>query len=224
MKKLDLKKQYRALYAASSKTAALVEVPELLFLVIDGQIEKGSGPGTSTAFQSAVQALYGVAYTLKFMSKLRKAKAIDYPVMPLEAIWWVENGKFELSRPDRWSWRAMILQPGHITSGMLTEATEKLGEKKPTLVLNALRLLKDQEGPCVQMLHVGPFATEPVTVARMAAFAAEHGLSERHEQDRRHGQLLVHDHHEIYLSDPRRIAPGKLKTILRKPVVRAGTA
>jgi len=221
MKKIDLKKQYRALYTASSRTPAIVDVPILLLLAIDGQIEKGRTPGTSAAFQSAVQALYGAAYTLKFMSKLRKANAIDYAVMPLEAIWWVEDGQFQLSRPDRWRWRAMIVQPGHISSEMLAEATVTLRAKKPALVMDRLRLVKDNEGLCVQMLHVGPYATEPATVAKMARFAAEQGLSERHERE---GQLLVHDHHEIYLSDPRRTGPEKLKTILRRPVVRASTA
>ena len=224
MKRLDLKKQYCALYSASARTAALVEVPELLFLVIDGQLEEGSTPGTSAAFQLAVETLYGAAYTLKFMSKLRKAKAIDYPVMPLEAIWWVEDGKFVLSKSDRWRWRAMILQPVHITAEMLAEAAAKLRTKKPALALDALRLMKEQEGLCVQMLHVGSYATEPVTVARMAALGAEQGIRERHELNHPDGQRLVHDHHEIYLSDPRRTAAVKLKTILRRPVIRAGTA
>ena len=100
MKTLDLRKKYQHLYKPSAKKIDLVDVPEFSFVMIDGRIEKGQSPGTSPAFQDAMQALYGAAYTLKFTSKLRKTNAIDYPVMALEAIWWVENGVFEISKPD----------------------------------------------------------------------------------------------------------------------------
>jgi len=220
MKKLDLRRQYRAAYNPSAKNPEIIQVPELTFLTIDGKIEKGASPGTSPAFQNALQALYGAAYTLKFMSKLRKKNAIDYPVMALEAIWWVEDGQFDIARPDNWCWRAMIMQPDHITEEMFAEALETLRRKKPTLVTNGLRLEKYHEGLCVQVMHIGPYTAEPATVARMHAHAAEHGLTIRHDRMKRKGRLVVHDHHEIYLGDPRRSAPEKLKTVLRLPVVK----
>jgi len=221
MKTVDLRKRQRALYQASARAPRLVEVPELPFLSIDGRIEPGSSPGTSPAFQAAVEALYGAAYTLKFSFRKRRTGAVDWPVMPLEAIWWVEGGKFELGRPDDWSWRAMILQPEQVTADALAEAMEQLRKKKPSPAVGRLRLQRFEEGLCVQMLHLGPYATEPVTVATMRAFAQAQGLVERHDVVKGRGGLEVRDHHEIYLSDPRRTAPAKLKTLVRHPVKRA---
>jgi len=119
MKRLDLRKAWKHLYQPSAKKVEIVEVPELLFLMVDGRIERGRSPGDSPAFLEAVQALFSASYTLKFQSKLRKKDPIDCPVMALEALWWVEDGNFELSQPDNWSWRAMMMQPQHITSDML---------------------------------------------------------------------------------------------------------
>ena len=218
MKTVDLRKQHGGLYRAGSKGPELVEVPDLAFLSVDGRIERGAAPGTSAAFQAAVQALYGAAYTLKFTFKKRKTSAVDWPVMPLEAIWWVEDGRFDIGQPDDWSWRAMILQPEVVDAGALEEAVAQLRKKRPSAALEELRLLRYQEGSCVQMLHVGPYATEPATVERMRAFAAEHGLTERYDVVKRRGQMDVWGHHEIYLSDPRRTAPEKLKTLVRHPV------
>ena len=221
MKMIDLRKQHGSLYRAGSRGPELVEVPELAFLGVDGRIEPGATPGTSPGFQAAVQALYGAAYTLKFSFKKRKTRAVDWPVMPLEAIWWVEGGRFDISRPDQWSWRAMILQPDVVDDAALAEAVTGLRKKHSSPVLEELHLERYEEGPCVQMLHLGPYATEPVTVERMLAYASEHRLLERHEQVRRRGALEIWDHHEIYLSDPRRTAPAKLKTLIRHPVARS---
>jgi hypothetical protein len=115
MKKLDLRRKYKHLYQPSARKVEVVEVPEFSFAVIDGRIEKGHAPGDSPAFLAAIQALFGISYTLKFQSKLRKKNAIDYPVMVLEALWWVEDGHFELSKPDNWRWRAMMMQPTSTT-------------------------------------------------------------------------------------------------------------
>jgi hypothetical protein len=218
MKTLDLRKQFKSLYQPSAKAPELVNVPDLLFLMVDGRIGKGETPGISPAFQQAIQALYGAAYTLKFMSKQRKTGAVDYPVMALEAIWWVEGGRFDLSRPEDWCWRAMIMQPDLVTPEMFDEALTKLRKKRPSPALDLLRLERYHEGLAVQMMHVGPYADEPATVARMQAFAGEQGLEERHDHVRKSGQLAVYDHHEIYLGDPRRSAPEKLKTVVRHPV------
>lgn len=221
MKTVDLRREHRSLYQAGVKAPELIEVPELQFLSIDGRIEAGSSPGSSPAFATAVQALYGAAYTLKFSFKKRKTGAVDWPVMPLEAIWWVEEGEFDIARPDDWSWRAMILQPALVTPDALAGAVEQLRKKKPSPAFEQLRLQQYTEGVCTQMLHVGPYATEPATVERMRAFAEAEGLVERHDRVRRRGVLVVHDHHEIYLGDPRRTAPEKLKTLIRHPVKRA---
>jgi hypothetical protein len=219
--KIDLKKQLKHLYQPSARQVVLVRVPRFNFAMLDGQIEPGQSPGTSPAFQAAVAALYGVAYTLKFMSKLRETNAIDYPVMALEALWWVEDGIFELAKPDDWHWRAMILQPDHITRRMFSEAIDKVSAKRPSPVVDQLRLEPYTEGLCVQTLHIGPYASEPATVARMQAFAAEQGYTDRHDRALRQGRLVIHDHHEIYLSDPRRAQPEKLRTVVRHPVKKA---
>jgi hypothetical protein len=176
--------------------------------MIDGRMEKGKTPGESPAFQEAMQALYGAAYTLKFMSKLRKKNAIDYTVMALEGLWWVEGGTFAITKPDNWRWRAMIMQPDHITAELFAEALEKIRQKRPSPSVEKLRLERFCEGLCIQTMHIGPYADEPATIERMNIFAAENGYA------------LRGNHHEIYLGDPRRTAPEKLKTVLRHPVRR----
>jgi hypothetical protein len=206
MKKLDLRKSYKHLYGPSARKVEVIEVPELPFLMVDGRIEPGRSPGDSSSFLEAVQALFGASYTLKFQSKQRKKNPIDYPVMALEALWWVEDGKFELSKPDNWSWRAMMMQPEHITPEMLAQALEQLHEKRPSPGLDRLRLETFREGLCIQTMHIGPYSEEPATVERMRAFAAEQGYT------------FANRHHEIYLSDPRRCAPAKMKTVLRHGV------
>lgn len=210
MKKLDLKRDLKQFYAPSAKKIEVVDVPPFNFAMIEGAIEPGHEPGDSPAFQQATEALYGVAYTLKFMSKKRAENPIDYPVMALEGLWWVEDGRFDISVKDNWHWRLMILQPEHITEEMFQKALEQQREKRDNPALDHLRLETFHEGLCVQTMHIGPYSTEPVTVARMEAFAAENGYGMRRE------------HHEIYLGDPRRAAPEKLRTILRHPVEVAG--
>jgi hypothetical protein len=208
MAKLDLRKQYKNLYSPSVKSVEMVDVPALKFAMVDGQIEPGSSPGSSAAFQEAVQALYGISFTLKFMSKLRKEDPLDYGVMALEGLWWVEDGEFDITRPEGWRWTAMIMQPDHITQAMYQEALEQLCKKKPGPGLTKLRFETFQEGLSMQILHIGPYAQEPATMDKMNAFATENGYT-------RHGK-----HHEIYMGDPRRVDPAKLKTILRHPLIK----
>lgn len=204
---LDLRKQYRHLYAPSARQVQLVEVPPLPFLRIDGAIEPGHGPGTSPGFQEATAALYGAAYTLKFMFKKRQTDPVDYPVMALEGLWWVSDGKFNIEIKDNWLYTLMILQPEMVTQEHLAEALAQLRKKRGGQPdLENVRLESFHEGTCIQVMHIGPYATEPATLERMRAFAAEQGLR------------LRHDHHEIYMGDPRRGDPQKLKTILRHPV------
>jgi hypothetical protein len=208
MKILDLKKELKYLYAPSAKKVEMVEVPSLQFAMIDGAIEKGSEPGKSPAFAEATEALYGISYTLKFMFKKRKTKAVDYPVMALEGLWWVEDGMFDITIKDNWFYTLMILQPDIVTQDIfdegLAEVRRKHGDGE---AVSKIRLKSFKEGLCAQTMHVGPYATEPAAVERMKAFAAENGY--------RDCVGLGGKHHEIYLGDPRRAQPEKLKTILR---------
>jgi hypothetical protein len=211
MKILDLKKELKYLYQPSAKKVELVNVPCLQFAMIDGAIEKGKEPGNSPAFQEATQALYSISYTLKFMLKKRKTHAIDYPVMALEGLWWVEDGMFDITVKDNWFYTLMILQPDVITKDIFVEGLEQVKKKKgDSPALAKLGLAEFEEGLCVQVMHIGPYATEPATVDQMHAFAAENGYRDRVGSN---GQ-----HHEIYLGDPRKADPAKLKTVLRHPV------
>lgn len=208
MVELDLRKQWKHLYGPSAKKVELVDVPELKFLMIDGRIEPGQEPGTSPGFEEAVGALYSAAYTLKFTSKLRKENPINYPVMALEGLWSLAEVNYDISIKDNWTYRLMILQPDHITQEMLADAVLQAGKKRPNPALERLRLEGFCEGLCVQIMHVGPYATEPATLERMRAWAADNGYR------------LRDLHHEIYLGDPRRADQDKLKTVLRHPVER----
>jgi hypothetical protein len=211
MKTLDLKKQYKPLYQPSAKKAAIVQVPRLQFAMIDGAIEKGGEPGTSPAFREAMMALYGLSYTLKFTSKLRKQNPIDYPVMALEGLWWVEDGHFDITVKDNWCYTVMMLQPEHITPEMFEEARAQIRKKgRDSAALSKAQLAHFEEGWCVQMMHIGPYTTEPATIELLRLFAAEHGYRDRVGPTGKH--------HEIYMSDPRRVAPEKMKTVLRHPV------
>jgi hypothetical protein len=211
MKTLDLKKELKYLYQPSAKKPEILNVPKLQFAMIDGAIEKGKEPGNSAGFQEATQALYGIAYTLKFMLKKRKTNPIDYPVMALEGLWWVEDGLFDITVKDNWFYTLMILQPDIVTRDMFAEGLEQVRKKKgDSPALHSVRLANFEEGLCVQIMHVGPYATEPATIERMRAFALENGYRDHVGPDGKH--------HEIYLSDPRKAKPEKLKTVLRHPI------
>jgi hypothetical protein len=213
MKTLDLKKQFKYLYQPSAKKIETIQVPNLQFAMIDGAIEKGSEPGKSPAFAEATQALYGLSYTLKFMLKKRKTNAIDYPVMALEGLWWVEDGMFDITIKDNWFYTLMIMQPDVITKDLFEEAREQVRKKKGgNELLSKAKLTHFEEGLCVQVMHIGPYATEPATINRMKEFMQENGYLD--------SVGIGGKHHEIYLGDPRKAAPAKLKTVLRHPVVR----
>lgn len=207
--KLDLKNEYKALYSSSAKTPQLVDVPAMSFLRIDGAIEPGQAPGTSPLFQENMQALYGAAYTFKFMLKQRTADPLDYPVMAFEGLWWVEDGRFDINIKDNWFYTLQIMQPEQVTPEVFAEALAKLRKKKGNLEsFMRLRLEQFHEGLCVQMLHIGPYATEPATVEIMDALIQAQGLKKTGK------------HHEIYLGNPLLADPAKLKTILRHPVAK----
>ncbi len=214
MEKLDLKKQLKHLYLPSAKAVTVVDVPEMKFIMIDGRLEDDATPGTSPSFAAAIGALYGLSYTLKFMSKGRPVDPIDYTVMALEGLWDFPSGGSEFAASGGWAWTMMMMQPDHVTSDMFSEALGQVRrksekERRPTESLDRVRFERFREGLCLQIMHIGPYADEPATVARMEAFAEENGYVFRGR------------HHEIYLGDPRTAKPENLKTVLRHAVARS---
>lgn len=203
MEKIDLKKQLKHLYQPTHKEFTIVDVPPMQFLMLDG----AGDPNTSQSFQEAMQALYGMSYTLKFASK--KELGIDYTVMALEGLWWADDmEEFSLENKDAWQWTVMMMQPDHITPGLVEAAREQLARKKDVPALPRLRFETFHEGLSVQIMYFGPYADEGPTIARMHAFIKDNGYT------------FNGKHHEIYLGDPRTAAPEKLRTVLRQPVVR----
>jgi hypothetical protein len=202
MPKIDLKKEWKNLYTASARTPSLVRVPRLKYLMVDG----AGDPGTAPAFMQAMEALYGVSYTLKFTMKLGPRK-LDWTVMPPEGIWWAEGGQsVGTAEKQAWRWTLMVAQPSFITAAMVRQAKKTLKEKRNPARLEEVRLEALNEGACVQIMHIGPYAEEQRSVEKLFAFAAENG------------HTVAGKHHEIYFSDPRRTKPEKLKTIVRYPV------
>jgi hypothetical protein len=213
MKKLDLKKDLKAFYMPSAKKVAFIDVPRFNFLMVDGAIEPGKEPGNSPLFQENTEAMYGAAYTLKFMLKKREQDPVDYPVMAMEGLWTVRDGIFDITIKDNWDYTLMILVPDLITPDDFEQALTQLRQKKGDQPgFNRLRLDTFEEGPCVQVMHIGPYAEEPATLERLHAFMAEHDYQDL--------VGLGGMHHEIYIGDPRRAAPERLKTVLRHPVRR----
>jgi hypothetical protein len=213
METIDLRKQFKRLYQPSAKKVELVQAPPLQFAMIDGAIEKGCTPGDSPGFQEATQAIYGISYTLKFMLKKRKVDPVDYPVMALEGLWWIADGVFDIRVKDNWLYTLMIMQPEIITQELFEEARREVCKKRgESAALSRLRLERFEEGLCAQVMHIGPYATEPATMERMHAFMEASGY--------RDAVGLGGKHHEIYLGDPRKADPLKLKTVLRHPVLK----
>ncbi len=201
MDKIDLKKVWKELYRPSTKQVSRVDVPPFNYLMIDGR----GDPNTAQEYKEAIEALYPVAYTLKFMLK-KGAIGEDYVVMPLEGLWWVEDmADFSAQRKDDWQWTMMILQPDVVTEEMVAEAVAQTREKKNPPALDKVRLEALHEGSSAQIMHIGPYADEAPNIQKVHQFIADAG-----------GQLHG-KHHEIYLSDPRRAAPEKMKTIIRQP-------
>ena len=198
--KIDFKKELKELYAPSAKAISVVKVPKLNFLSIDG---KGD-PNTSKEYQEAIEALYSVAYKIKFTAKKELGK--DYAVMPLEGLWWTKDiNKFSLDDKSGWLWKAMIMQPNFITQKIYQKAVEEVKAKKNLPGLDKIKFETLEERLSAQILYIGPYANEKPTINRIHDFIADQGGS------------LTQKHHEIYLSDPRKTAPEKLKTIIRQP-------
>lgn len=199
--KTDLKKELARFYKARPGRIDIVDVPPMNYLMVDGE----GDPNTAPAYQAALEAMYPVAYTLKFMSKNGPA-AKDYVVMPLEGLWWAdEMSTFSTEDKSNWKWTLMILQPDWITQEMFAAAVAQVERKKAPASLANLRFETFTEGTCAQTLHVGPFSDEGPTIEGLHAFIEDRGQ-------------LSGKHHEIYLSDIRRAAPENWKTIIRQPM------
>lgn len=197
--KLDLHKKHKSEYVTPKKPT-LVEVGPAGYLAIPGRGEPGG-----EVFAAKIQAMYSMAFTIKMA---RKFAGRDYKVCHLEGLWWAGRKGQDLFRvpPSRWNWKLLIRVPTFIGPADLKKAATALLEKQKPAEVAEVKLEKIEEGLCVQMLHVGPYYEEGKSIARMTEFAEANGLSF-------HGL-----HHEIYLSDPRRVPPQRLRTILRHPV------
>jgi len=201
MEKIDHKKELKPLYSPSTKKVELVEMPEMNFLMIDGS----GDPNTSKVYQDSVAALFGISYTLKFMIKKGKEK-IDYSVMPLEGLWWMDDmQKFTTLNKDEWKWTMMIMQPEFITPELVETAIDEILKKKKLAACPDVRFEKFNEGKAAQIMHIGHFSEEGPTIQKVRDFISENGFK------------LSGKHHEIYLSDIRKVNPEKWKTIIRQP-------
>ncbi|RSK27591.1 transcriptional regulator [Bacillus sp. HMF5848] len=206
-KKLDFKKEYKDLYMPKAKPM-LIDVPAMNFIMVDGT----GDPNNNPSFEEAVELLYGLSYSIK-MSKtkgLQPPGYFEYVVPPLEGLWWVDEGVFSFEQRDNWKWTVMIRQPDFVTDSVFLQATKELHKKKPHVPVDRARFDSFTEGLCVQMMHKGPYATEPDTMKVMEAFMKQEGVKDK--------VGLGGMHHEIYLSDPRKSKPENNKTVLRHPV------
>jgi hypothetical protein len=200
MSNIDLKKVYREHYRATDEPA-LVDVPARPYLMIDGT----GDPNTSREYQDAVTALYPLAYGLR--KAVKDATGVAYTVMPLEALWWVPDMReFSIERKDEWLWTAMICQPDDVTADLAAVVLPEITAKKKLGSGHLARVEMFHEGRAAQILHRGPYADEAPTIDRLHGFIVD-------------GEFEFRDkHHEIYLTDPRKSAPEKNRTIIRQPI------
>ena len=201
MEKLDLKKELKHLYSTKTKPE-IINVPELNYLRYKGRGEPGG-----IAYMESINALYAISYTLKF--KIKKEKFVDYPVMPLEGLWWWDTPGIvnldEAPPRETWNWISLILTPKIVTTDMLEKVNTEVAQKKGDYVKKVeLKVLND--GICVQILHIGPYSEENRSQKILSEYIKKEGYS------------LRGHHHEVYLNNPQRTAPNKIKTLLRHPV------
>ncbi len=201
MTKTDFKRELHELFAPP-RQPVIIDVPELSFLMIDGH----GDPNTCPDYRAAIEALFSVSYTLKFTIR-SMPNGIDYGVMPLESVWWGKDVEaFTASDKSAWSWTAMIMQPDLVTAELVAEAVTAARRKRPIPAADVMRLERFREGLSAQLLYVGPYADEGPTIAALHSFIAQRGY------------VPAGRHHEVYLGDPRRSAPEKLRTVIRQPV------
>jgi hypothetical protein len=203
MEKIDFKKQFKSLYSASTSKITLVNVPPMNFLAIDG---KGD-PNNAKEFTDAIEAIYAIAYSIKF--DIKKSTGTEYGVMPLEGLWWCDDMKlFSEKNKDGWKWTLQVMQPYLVKELHFKKALDEVTLKKNLTSLNKLRFEEFNEGPAAQLLHIGPYSEEGLNIRRLHDFVHENGY-------KRSGK-----HREIYLSDTRKTAPERLKTIIRQPITK----
>src|SRR3989304_7760881 len=199
--KVDLRKELKHLYAPSAKKLLAVNAPKMNFLMIYGM----GDPNTSQEYKDAVEALFSLSYAIKFM--IKKEKSIDYAVMPLEGLWWIDDmTRFSVENKNEWKWTSLIMQPEYVTKEIVNEALDETRKKKNLPALSKIRFEAFSEGPSAQIMHIGPFSAEGPTIEKIHNFIKKQGYK------------LSGKHHEIYLSDPRKSAPEKMKTVLRQPM------
>jgi hypothetical protein len=200
----DHKRGLKDFYQPTAKEFSIVDLPPLQYLMVDGQ----GDPNTSQSYADALNALYTVSYTLKFALKKSDPDA-DFSVMPLEGLWWSDDETaFVDDSRDAWLWTAMIMQPPKVTAEAVAAAMRAAAAKKLLPALPGLRFAGLEEGLCAQILYVGPYKDEGPTIQRL------------HDFIRDRGYVLRGKHHEIYLGDPRRTDPAKLRTVIRQPMAR----
>ncbi len=201
MGKTDLKRELKDLYFPPDDRPVMVEVPPLQYLMIEGE----GDPNTSKDYMDAIAALYSVGYTMKFA--LKKQDGFDFTMMPLESLWWADDPEaFLADHKGEWKWTAMILQPDLVKTEHVEAAISEATRKKELPAASKIKLQLLFEGTSAQMMHVGPYSEETPTIEKLHAFIHEHGYALRGK------------HHEIYLGDPRKSAPEKLKTVIRQPI------
>ncbi len=199
MPALDWKKDCKALYFPPARPV-MVEVPPMNFLMIDGHGDPNNNPD----YQAAIEALFSLSYTLKFA--IKKAVGIEYAVFPSEGLWWVPDmAEFSIERKEAWDWTMMIAQPEPVNAEWVERARAEALKKKGQPAIARVRFEAFAEGLCAQVMHTGPFANEGPVIANLHGFIIAQGCQLRGK------------HHEIYLSDFRRAAPEKLKTVIRQP-------
>ncbi len=212
---LDYKKLYKSLYLPKTEPV-IVDVPGMTFIMVDG---RGNPNDETGEYAKAVELLYGLSYTIRMSGRGGKALPdfFEYVVPPLEGLWWTEEDRpFDTDMKDRLIWTSMIRQPEFVTDDVLGWAAGELRRKKPQLDTSKARLSAFTEGLCVQMLHIGPYDTEAVTVKSIEDYAASQGYASAISDALPDG--FIRRHHEIYLGDPRKTAPEKMKTVVRHPI------
>lgn len=205
--KIDYKKEYKDLYLPKQKPV-LIDVPEISFITVDGK-----GAPQSAEYQNAMQILYGLSFTIKMskMSGNQPKDYFEYVVPPLEGLWWMNNQPFDLNRRDEWRWTSMIRQPEFVTPEVFEWAVSEIKIKKPEIAhIEKASFVTFTEGLCVQIMHIGPYSEEGASFEKIDRFIEENNLAEDMNMNRKH--------HEIYLGDPRKTSPEKLRTVLRIPV------
>ncbi|MCP4763238.1 MAG: hypothetical protein GY870_15805 [archaeon] len=201
--KIDFKKKYPKLYKPSAKEPMIVEVPEMNFFMIDGE----GDPNSAQEYKDALEALYGVAYALKMKVIKKKTPSKDYVVPPLEGFWYIDNmEEWSMDEKNKWKWTMMIMIPDFVKEDQIKKALEIIKETKNPKSLPKIYIKKYNEGKVAQIMHIGPYNDEPPTVEKLHKYIEDQGY------------IIDGLHHEIYLSDPRKAKPEKMKTVIRQPI------